>query len=156
MKKSTKEYGYRGQKIDNNDWVEGDLVHVAGDTFIVCEATINSDGETADLYAIEWYKVKPETICLLATEYTELEIGNILQDVSCLNGVIAVRGEDEIGIKGGHMDDYILVGYLGQLISRGELKMEIMPERKEYITKLLESRNRRRKSKDEDIKQSDQ
>lgn len=64
-------------------------------------------------------------------------ITKALISAGSLEGVIATHGEDEIGILGGHLDKYLLVTYLGQLIERGELEISIAPERVPYLQKLL-------------------
>ena len=54
-----------------------------------------------------------------------------------LEGVVSERGEDEIAVRGGHFDDYLLVTYLGQLLERGEMEIKVMPSRIDYLLKLL-------------------
>lgn len=55
----------------------------------------------------------------------------------CLEGVVSEHGEDEIAIRGGHLNDYLLVTYLGQLIERGEMEIKVTPSRMDYLLKLL-------------------
>lgn len=66
-------------------------------------------------------------------------MANALKRVSCLEGVSAVHNpDDDLAILGGRFDDYLLVGYLGELLERGELTFEVNPsERMGYIKKLL-------------------
>lgn len=66
-------------------------------------------------------------------------IAEALQRVSELEGVVDIRTEDfELGFMGGHVDDYILVHYLGDLLKRGEMTIEINPpERINFIKELL-------------------
>lgn len=54
-----------------------------------------------------------------------------------LEGVVSEHGEDEIAVRGGHFDDYLLVTYLGQLLERGEMEIQIAPSRMSYLLKLL-------------------
>lgn len=54
-----------------------------------------------------------------------------------LEGVVCEREEDEIAIRGGHMNDYLLVTYLGQLLERGEVEIKVAPSRIDYLLKLL-------------------
>ena len=54
-----------------------------------------------------------------------------------LEGVVSEHGEDEIAIRGGHLNDYLLVVYLGQLIERGEMEIKVTPSRIDYLLKLL-------------------
>ena len=42
-----------------------------------------------------------------------------------------------MAIRGGHMNDYLLVVYLGQLLERGEMEIKVCPDRIEYLLKLL-------------------
>lgn len=55
----------------------------------------------------------------------------------CLEGVVSEHGEDEIAIRGGHLNDYLLVVYLGQLLERGEMEIKVAPSRVDYLLKLL-------------------
>ena len=58
--------------------------------------------------------------------------------VSNLVGVSAIHNSnDELGIGGGHLDKYLLVYYLGQLIERGEITIEVSEDRLDYFNKLL-------------------
>ena len=54
-----------------------------------------------------------------------------------LEGVVSGHGEDEIAVRGGHFDDYLLVVYLGQLLERGEMEIKVSPSRMNYLLKLL-------------------
>lgn len=54
-----------------------------------------------------------------------------------LEGVVSEHGEDEVAIRGGHMNDYLLVVYLGQLLERGEMEIKVAPSRIDYLLKLL-------------------
>lgn len=54
-----------------------------------------------------------------------------------LEGVTSEHGEDEIAIRGGHLNDYLLVVYLGQLLERGEMEIKVTPSRIDYLLKLL-------------------
>ncbi len=65
------------------------------------------------------------------------ELSEALMRAGCLEGVVSEHGEDEIGISGGHLNDYLLVVYLGQLLERGELELKIVPSRMDYLLKLL-------------------
>lgn len=67
----------------------------------------------------------------------EKKIAEALIRVGCLEGVVAVHGDDDIAIQGGHLDDYLLVCDLGRLIERGEMEIKIAPSRMDYVCKLL-------------------
>ena len=49
----------------------------------------------------------------------EKKMAEALIRVGCLEGVVAVHGDDDIAIQAGHLDDYLLVYDLGKLIERG-------------------------------------
>lgn len=65
------------------------------------------------------------------------KLSQALLRAGCLEGVVSEHGEDEISIRGGHFDDYLLVTYLGQLLERGELEIKVAPSRIDYLLKLL-------------------
>lgn len=66
-------------------------------------------------------------------------LSKALKRVGQLEGVRPAHGkeDDDLAIKAGHFNDYLLVYYLGQLIERGELELLIQEDRKEYLYKLL-------------------
>lgn len=70
------------------------------------------------------------------SENTRDKLSKALKRVGQLEGVSA-HGEDDLAIKGGHFDDYLLVYYLGQLVERGEIELLIQEDRKAYFNKLL-------------------
>jgi len=65
------------------------------------------------------------------------KLSQALLRAGCLEGVVCEREEDEIAIRGGHFDDYLLVTYLGQLLERGEMEIKVVPGRIDYLLKLL-------------------
>lgn len=65
------------------------------------------------------------------------KLSETLIRAGCLEGIIAEHGEDEIAVRGGHFDDYLLVTYLGQLLERGEMEIKVSPSRMDYLLKLL-------------------
>lgn len=65
------------------------------------------------------------------------KLSEALLRAGTLEGVVSEHGEDEIAVRGGHFDDYLLVTYLGQLLERGELEIKVCPDRIEYLLKLL-------------------
>ena len=67
----------------------------------------------------------------------ETEIAKALMRVSGCKGVVSYIGDDEVYIKSGHVNDYLLMMYIGQLIERGEMKIEVNPDRINYMKKLL-------------------
>lgn len=65
-------------------------------------------------------------------------LSQALQRVGCLEGVVAEpHTEDDIGIRGGHVDDYLIVTYLGQLLEQGQMQITIAPEKLDYLYRLL-------------------
>lgn len=65
------------------------------------------------------------------------KLSEALLRAGTLEGVVSERGEDEIAVRGGHFDDYLLVTYLGQLLERGEMEIKVSPSRMNYLLKLL-------------------
>ena len=65
------------------------------------------------------------------------KLSEALMRAGCLEGLVSDHGEDEIAIRGGHLNDYLLVVYLGQLLERGELEIKVSPSRIDYLLKLL-------------------
>ena len=65
------------------------------------------------------------------------KLSQALLRVGSLEGVVSEHGEDEIAVRGGHFDDYLLVTYLGQLLERGEMEIKVVPSRIDYLLKLL-------------------
>lgn len=65
------------------------------------------------------------------------KLSEALLRAGTLEGVVSERGEDEIAVRGGHFDDYLLVAYLGQLLERGEMEIKVTPSRIDYLLKLL-------------------
>ena len=65
------------------------------------------------------------------------KLSEALMRAGCLEGVVSEQGEDDIAIRGGHLDDYLLIVYLGQLIERGEMEIKVAPSRIDYLLKLL-------------------
>ena len=65
------------------------------------------------------------------------KLSEALLRAGTLEGVVSEHGEDEIAVRGGHFDDYLLVTYLGQLLERGEMEIKVTPSRIDYLLKLL-------------------
>lgn len=65
------------------------------------------------------------------------KLSEALLRVGSLEGVVSEHMEDEIAIRGGHLNDYLLVTYLGQLLECGELEIKVAPYRIAYLLKLL-------------------
>ena len=69
------------------------------------------------------------------------KLSEALLRVGSLEGVVSEHMEDEIAIRGGHLNDYLLVTYLGQLLERGKLEIKVAPDRIAYLLKLLHLEN---------------
>ena len=70
------------------------------------------------------------------TEFEE-KLSEALMRVAELDGVYPYPDEDSICIQGNHMNDYILVCYLSQLIQDGDMEIKIRPDKIAYLRKLL-------------------
>ena len=57
--------------------------------------------------------------------------------VAELDGVYPYPDEDSICIQGNHMNDYLVVGYLSQLLQSGDMEIKIRPSKILYLMKLL-------------------
>ena len=57
--------------------------------------------------------------------------------VAELDGVYPYPDEDSICIQGNHMNDYLVVGYLSQLLQSGDMEIKIKPSKIPYLMKLL-------------------
>lgn len=57
-------YLFRAKRTDNGEWVYGSVIYIDDCAYIICDAEIEDyDTVSADLYATEWYRVNPSTIC---------------------------------------------------------------------------------------------
>lgn len=64
----------------------------------------------------------------------EKKLSDALMRVGFLEGVSCARCEDdEIGISGGHLNDYLLVINMAKLLEDGKLKIEIAPSEIAYF-----------------------
>lgn len=67
----------------------------------------------------------------------ENKLSEALMRVAELDGVYPYPDEDSICIQGNHMNDYILVCYLSQLLQSGDMEIKIRPDKIAYLRKLL-------------------
>ena len=67
----------------------------------------------------------------------EKKISEALMRVAELDGVYPYPDEDTVCVQGNHMNDYILVCYLSQLIQDGDMEIKIRPDKIAYLRKLL-------------------
>ena len=67
----------------------------------------------------------------------EKKISEALMRVAELDGVYPYPDEDSVCIQGNHMNDYLVVGYLSQLLQSGDMEIKIRPDKIAYLRKLL-------------------
>ena len=65
----------------------------------------------------------------------EKKISEALIRVAELDGIYPEN--EEIGIRGKYVNDYLLVFYLAQLIQDGDMEIKIRPSKIPYLMKLL-------------------
>ena len=65
------------------------------------------------------------------------KLSEALLRAGTLEGVVSEHGEDEVAVRFGHFDDYLIVFYLGRLLERGEMEIKVSPSRMNYLLKLL-------------------
>ena len=65
----------------------------------------------------------------------EKKISEALMRVAELDGVYPEN--EEIGIRGKYVNDYLLVFFLAQLIQDGDVEIKIRPDKIAYLRKLL-------------------
>ena len=70
------------------------------------------------------------------TEFEE-KLSEALMRVAELDGVYPYPDEDSICIQGNHMNDYLVVGCLSQLLQSGDTEIKIRPDKIPYLMKLL-------------------
>ena len=66
----------------------------------------------------------------------EKKLSEALMRVSELSGIY--HENEEIGIRGKYVNDYLLVFYLAQLLQSGDMEIKIRPDKIAYLRKLLE------------------
>ena len=67
----------------------------------------------------------------------EKKLSEALMRVAELDGVYPYPDEDTVCVQGKHMNDYLVVGYLSQLIQSGDMEIKIRPSKIPYLRKLL-------------------
>ena len=65
----------------------------------------------------------------------EQKLSEALMRVAELDGVYPEN--EEIGVRGKYVNDYLLVFYLAQLIQDGDMEIKIRPSKIPYLMKLL-------------------
>ena len=65
----------------------------------------------------------------------EKKISEALMRVAELDGFYPEN--EEIGIRGKYVNDYLLVFYLSQLLQSGDMEIKIRPSKIPYLMKLL-------------------
>ena len=65
----------------------------------------------------------------------EKKISEALMRVAELDGIY--HENEEIGVRGKYVNDYLLVFYLSQLLQSGDVEIKIRPSKIPYLMKLL-------------------
>ena len=65
----------------------------------------------------------------------EKKISEALMRVSELSGIYPEN--EEIGIRGKYVNDYLMVFYIAQLLQSGDMEIKIRPDKIAYLRKLL-------------------
>ena len=65
----------------------------------------------------------------------EKKLSEALMRVAELDGIYPEN--EEIGIRGKYVNDYLLVFYLAELIQDGDMEIKIRPSKIPYLRKLL-------------------
>lgn len=65
----------------------------------------------------------------------EEKLSEALMRVAELDGIY--HENEEIGIRGKYVNDYLLVFYLAQLLQSGDMEIKIRPDKIAYLRKLL-------------------
>ena len=63
------------------------------------------------------------------------KLSEVLVRVAELRGIYPVN--EEIGIRGKYVNDYLAVFYISQLIESGDMEIKIRPSKIPYLMKLL-------------------
>ena len=71
------------------------------------------------------------------TKTDELLADALLRFGSCEGVTSSHNGDDDIAIKGGHFDDYILMTFLGLKMKEKKCEFKISPTELDYLCKLL-------------------
>lgn len=69
----------------------------------------------------------------------EKKLSEALMRVSELSGIYPEN--EEVGVRGKYVNDYLLVFYLAQLIQDGDMEIKIRPDKIAYLRKLLKMEN---------------
>lgn len=67
----------------------------------------------------------------------ESKISEALMRVAELDGIYPYPDEDSVCIQGNHINYYLVVGYLSQLLQSGDMEIKIRPSKIPYLIKLL-------------------
>lgn len=65
----------------------------------------------------------------------EKKISEVLMRVAELDGIYPEN--EEIGVRGKYVNDYLLIFYLAELIQDGDMEIKIRPSKIPYLMKLL-------------------
>lgn len=65
----------------------------------------------------------------------EKKMSEAFMRVAELSGIYSEN--EEVGVRGKYVNDYLLVFYLAQLIESGDMEIKIRPDKIPYLKKLL-------------------
>ena len=65
----------------------------------------------------------------------EQKLSELLMRIAELRGIYPEN--EEIGVRGKYVNDYLLVFYLSQLLQSGDMEIKIRPSKIPYLMKLL-------------------
>lgn len=65
----------------------------------------------------------------------EKKMSEAFMRVAELSGIYSEN--EEVGVRGKYVNDYLLVFYLAQLIEDGDMEIKIRPDKIPYLMKLL-------------------
>ena len=65
----------------------------------------------------------------------EQKLSELLMRIAELRGIYPEN--EEIGIRGKYVNDYLSVFYISQLIESGDMEIKIRPDKIPYLVKLL-------------------
>lgn len=133
-----------------SDRIESIVGEIRGNElyFSILEQTADVDGNPK-MFLADGCKIQYCPKC--GRELSEAEwmseidkkLSEALIRVGCLEGVRAAHMEDDVAIRGGHFNDYLLVAYLGQLLERGKMEIKVKPDSISFLLKLLHMDNKK-------------